>query len=457
MARPVRPPASAPSLLPGAGLRSATGEVSGLEKLIADIPNGAPLFTTRSGAGLARIGWAEAARWLVHVHAFDPSGIRTGAVGDERAKGGKGYPIGPGWAGQIGGVLVAGATLEETLLLNLVATGAPGLDLDGGPGDLPAWERPPLGPGIEAGRGEEPRPTGPVDLYTWQSRRVRLVGDDDGVTGLVLAQGDRMTPQNRQRAEPLSAWRFSEPQTKRAGAPTYMPLLHDPSRSFWRGLAALLPVASERVGGRGVDRFLAPAVVHWVSLLEGEGLLPRHGVVRLRAQSLVYGSNNSVVDEIVDDILVLPEFLLQPGSEAQQLLARDEVERTEAVAQALANLASNLAAAAGADVVDGPRTRARESFYARVDQPFRRWLVSLEPAEPIPSASARWQRTVRDLVENLGTELLDGAGSAAWRGRESRGHHVDVGVSDRWFRRALAAALPATLPQHNDERSESRA
>jgi CRISPR system Cascade subunit CasA len=79
-----------------AGLRTAKGEVFGLDRIVADVPNGEPLFTTRSAANLARMGPAEAARWLVHVHAFDPSGIKSGAVGDATVKGGKGYPIGRG-------------------------------------------------------------------------------------------------------------------------------------------------------------------------------------------------------------------------------------------------------------------------------------------------------------------------------------------------------------------------
>ena len=62
-----------------AELRTAKDEVSRLEKLIVDVPNGAPFFTTRLGRGLARISAAEAARWLIHVQAFDASGIRSGA------------------------------------------------------------------------------------------------------------------------------------------------------------------------------------------------------------------------------------------------------------------------------------------------------------------------------------------------------------------------------------------
>ncbi|MGV7400563.1 type I-E CRISPR-associated protein Cse1/CasA, partial [Mycobacterium kansasii] len=75
-----------------AGLRTAKDDVFSLDRIVADVPNGEPLFTTRSGADLARMAPAEAARWLVHAHAFDPSGIKSGALGDDTVKGGKGYP-----------------------------------------------------------------------------------------------------------------------------------------------------------------------------------------------------------------------------------------------------------------------------------------------------------------------------------------------------------------------------
>lgn len=99
-----------------ADLHTGKGEVSGLEKIVADVPNGEPMFTTRSAASLRTLRSAEAARWLVHAHAFDPSGIKSGAVGDPAVKNGKGYPIGTGWCGQLGGLLAQGADLRETLL-----------------------------------------------------------------------------------------------------------------------------------------------------------------------------------------------------------------------------------------------------------------------------------------------------------------------------------------------------
>jgi CRISPR system Cascade subunit CasA len=107
-----------------ADLQTAKGEVSELNKLVADIPNGHPFFCMRLDRDLS-LSFAEAARWVVHCQAFDPSGIKSGAVGDPRVKGGKGYPIGTSWAGYLGGVLPQGTTLRDTLLLNLIPRNHP--------------------------------------------------------------------------------------------------------------------------------------------------------------------------------------------------------------------------------------------------------------------------------------------------------------------------------------------
>jgi CRISPR system Cascade subunit CasA len=421
-----------------ADLRTAKGEHSGLEKLIADVPNGHPFFTTRIGRGLDRISWSEAARWLIHVHAFDPAGIRSGAVGDPRVKGGKGYPLGPGWSGQIGGVSLVGASVRETLLLNLLVPDECGMETS--EHDVPPWERQPLGAGVE---GADSRlPTGHLDLYTWQTRRVRLVGDDDGVVGLVLSQGDRATPQNRHRLEPMSAWRFSEPQTKKFGMATYMPLKHDPERAFWRGLAALLPEVAVPDGSADPARRLQPAVLAWVSALRLEGALDSQAVIRVRATGMAYGSNESIIEEIVDDMLSLPVALLGADDSQLRTVAVEAVEQAEKAVLALANLAGNLAAAAGAGEVDGPRDRARETAYAGLDAPFRAWVLTLRHGEDPLEASTRWQQQVRATVWRLSRELIAATGPAGWIGRDVRTRHVDTGQSDAWFRSQLGAALP---------------
>lgn len=65
-------------------------------------------FSMRAGAERDSLSFAEAARWLVYVQAYDYSGNKTGAVGDSRVKKGKGFGSGVGWSGLTGGTLVVG-------------------------------------------------------------------------------------------------------------------------------------------------------------------------------------------------------------------------------------------------------------------------------------------------------------------------------------------------------------
>lgn len=432
------------------GLRANSGGHSGLEKLIADVPNGLPLFTTRAGRGLARVGHAEAARWLVHAQAFDTSGIKTGVVGDSRVKNGKGYPDGVGWLGNTGGILVEGASLRETLLLNLLPYSEDELALRWGrpDEDLPVWEREPLGPDVEVDVHGLPRgrPRGPADLFSWSSRRIRLIGDSDGVTGVLLSYGDRLAQQNSHTFEPMCAWRRSETQEKaRKEAVVYMPRQHAVDRVFWRGLEAVLPVAHVAATGRDAARSLAPANLSWLDVAQQQELLEPDAVVRTRVTGIAYGAQSAVVEEVIDDQLSSRVAALRAGEETvgEQVLVA--VRRCEEAVKAVKNLAGNLVRAAGGDG-DGVRARAEETAFAALDGPFRRWVADLRADSVLHDEQAGWQQQVATLVQRQAAELVGQSGEAAWKGRLVFGRHVDSGLADVWFRAALRKALPLAFP-----------
>lgn len=264
-----------------AGLRTDSGKTSGLKALIGDVPNGFQYFTTRSGTALERISYAEAARWLLHCHAFDPSGIKSGAVGDERVKGGKGYPIGTGWVGGLGHVLAEGRTVFETLILNLVLAGSGRAPFP--TGDLPLWERPAQDAGVEQNRpGGEP--VGPIEVLTWQSRRIRLIHDGAGVTDALISNGDPLSQQNRHHVELATGWRRSEPQEKQLKqAVVNMPAAHGPGRSFWRNLSAILPQVGQSSADRDAAARKPPEVLNWLAALRSDGVLDAGFPLRLHA------------------------------------------------------------------------------------------------------------------------------------------------------------------------------
>src|SRR5262249_51852516 len=152
------------------------------------------------------------------------------------------------------------------LLLNLVAS-----DTDTFRAlehDRPAWRRRQCGPGAAGDLDPQSRPSGPRDLYTWQSRRLRLHHDGTAVHGVVLSYADPLTPQNRQGNEPMTGWRRSGDQEKKDGQPLiYMPHRHDPARAAWRGLASLLgggPGPSSGQRGEPAEG-LRPRILDWIA------------------------------------------------------------------------------------------------------------------------------------------------------------------------------------------------
>ncbi|WP_445401134.1 type I-E CRISPR-associated protein Cse1/CasA [Streptomyces sp. LE64] len=440
-----------------AGLRTAKDEVSSLNRIVADVPNGEPFFAMRR-PGAEELSFAEAARWLVHTHAYDPSGIKSGMVDDSRAKAGKVYPLGVGSVGMLGGLHAEGNSLHETLLLNLIPLRENVLGGDeevGGAGvDLPAWRR----EGWTGGAWQPPagqeqavdlRPHGPIDLYTWQSRRVRLHVEGDAVTGVVLGYGDPLESRSPWTLEPMTGWRRSPTQEKKRGRPLYyMPRAHDPSRAAWRGLASLLPSrgSAEERSDKGAADALVSGVVRWNAMLATEGDLELSTLIRLRLIGVVYGTQQSVIDEVLDDSVVLPVIVLHEEGSAYRGAALDAVKAAEEAVRTLGFLAGNLARAAGADPEPATDT-ARDLGFGALDGPYRAWLARLGGALSPEAAQDEWRARVRRIVTGLADQLLADAGETA-----SEGRIVDLPkVGPRWlndaraellFRRELKRVLP---------------
>lgn len=418
-----------------ADLASPSGAMGDIRLLLPDAPRGEPLFTMRSA--VETLSFAEAARWLVHCQAYDFSGIKTGAVGDPRVKGGKGYPMGIGWAGWLGGVVVEGDSLRHTLLLNLVLEDEPRVD------DLPLWEQEPL---TSAPRPEHAiRPQGPAGLFTWPQRRIRLFRTDDAVDAVLVCNGDPVPYTTQVLNEPMTAWRYSEPQSKKFKTTVYMPSAHDPERSFWRGLATILGGGEH--GGKENSKHVAarrpPTVVTWVGNLVAAGILPREMLIRACAVGFEYGAQSSSYGNLISDDLRFHPVIAQPGDVPQKLAVLQAVVHADSAVSALANLAGDIALASGGE--RGPAAqRARAGGYHVLDAAFREWVSSVRPESDLAELDRQWSGRCRALIFAEARILIDAAGPAAWIGREHDGKPVTVGHADARFRRALASILPFT-------------
>lgn len=436
------------------GLTATNGSVSEVKKIIADVPDGKPLFSLMSLSGLDSLGFDEAARWLIHVQAFDTSGIKTGVKGDVATKGGKSYPIGTSWAGNLGGIYLEGNNLTETLLLNLVLCDSCHDSLDEwvADDDIPAWERQQTIPG-SSGR----TPLGHADVYTWQSRRVRIVADHGRAIGVVLTNGDRLDAFNRMDVEPMTSWRRSANQEKKLGfSPVYLPYKHRSGRAIWRGLTSILPWRAEESG------FMAPGVLEWASYLSsvnGGGYLERDYRLKTHATAFEYGTQSSVVTELIDDAMTFSSYLLtDAGKTAATAAERCLGQTDDAVAKALGSFAFRLRLAAGDDSerASGVRDAVKAEAYFELDGPFRSWLANLDSTSNLNDAESQWRNQARSILIRLARRLAEGAGPEAIIGRKAKLGNVEAWLSAGDEERRFHYLINRALPLDNDSQEAEK-
>ncbi|MGP4004893.1 type I-E CRISPR-associated protein Cse1/CasA, partial [Streptomyces sp. 8N706] len=182
----------------------------------------------------------------------------------------------------------------------------------------------------------------------------------------------------------------------------------------------------------------------WIARLATEGELPRGFLIRARIVGAVYGTQQSVIDEVVDDHVVMSVVLLHQQDREYAQQAIDAVADAEAAVTALGRLAEDLARAAGS-APEPAWGAARDLGFAALDGPYRTWLRGLADAGDPYEQRRLWQREAYRHIGRLGEGLLAGAGDAAWEGRtvatKKGSLWLNSPLAELWFRSRLNKAL----------------
>lgn len=445
-----------------ADLKTARDEAKPLSVIIANLPKEEKrLFSSRSGAGADWMSAAEAARWLVHVQNYDSSGIRSGAEGDPKAPAGRGSPIGPAWCAQLGIVWIKGNDLDETIVLNLIPSDSGRLEGGDNSSDWGActWEK--ADPwtanrddySVVGKKGTTKAESLSIPkLMTWQSRRVRLFGDSAGVTKVLVCQGDKLTSHNMFRYEPQSMWRYDSGASKKS-VDVYKAFNFTTDRAMWRNLPGVFcPQVKVKVGGgREVDRVLQPATLMFHHSLQLNRVKTRYPVrLRLQAVGMIFVSKEKTdYKAVYFDELTLFSILLSERSDKLVAEIKDQVMKTEEVANLIGRYARDIARAAGG-IGDVDAERARQQFYAAVDTQFRSWLSGIDGHEKIPEIRKSWEDVLRKTTRMFQKEIGDAAPQSSIIGRyvgkigsKNVERYLSLGIAENSFRYGLLKLLPA--------------
>lgn len=360
------------------------------------------LFPSYSGTGKTEMSYAQAARWLLYINGYDDTSSKPKK---------KGLPSpGAGWLGKLGLIQAVGKNLFETLLLNLAllqdgesAWGA----------EKPCWEQDI--PHCKE-RTEISLPDNQTELFTLQSRRLLLYREENRVVGYALLGGD-FFDRTGAFCEQMTIWRAS--QEKKNAPVVFQPKRHDPTRQFWREFPTVF-----NVGTADHVPVHVPGIVRWIILLQKpeSHCLNRKAMIRFRIASVGYGDKDFFVTDTFSDEVSFHAALLDELGQKWRNYITDEIHRCEKLAAAVGRLVGVLAKAAGSHA--DAKTDAMEQFYFQIDVPFRQWLYSIDPdwdREQSDASRVSWRNRVQRIARDLGRNLVEQSGPAAFVGRSVDG------------------------------------
>ena len=368
------------------------------------------IFAGRTGGALNSLSIPEAARWLVYLQGFDDTGVKKKT--EEVKRHGKPSKLSPlSWMGYLGIIYALGKNLFETIWLNTVYL-RDGEMMYAEP--KPCWE-------LERARvgeyTEVPQPDNLAELFTLQTRRVIINQEKGQIISYNEYCGDLLSPQDA-FAEPMTVWRPIKKKTETVG---YSPRPHTPSRQLWRDFSSVAVQTDEN---------RLPGISNWLRRLQAENYLEREQLFQFASVSIEYADKKSSVANAVSDTLSFHADLLSAAGHVWQKNIEDQVQFCDALAFAVGTLAGELAVAAGKREVKDkkpvPPSRmaaaeaAQAQFYFRIDAPFRQWLLLPQANQPNEKKLAliiEWHKTALQIVRELGNELVDTAGDAAFIGR----------------------------------------
>ncbi|MEU9406620.1 type I-E CRISPR-associated protein Cse1/CasA [Streptomyces sp. NPDC048281] len=362
---------------------------------------------------------AQAARWLVTVQAYDTSGTKQPYRKERTAEGGLGN--------RFGCVLVEGASLHETLLLNMQRY-QPDHELPARTTgrDRPVWE---------ADQPPDPEPDartplGWTDLLTWPSRRILLSTTTSSgtteVNGVVLTPGTRLEG-DLVEWEAMAAYR--RPWLKGGKQGDLRSVTLDELRGVWRHSQELLLASDKRwwnswrasrhvkgpLPAQEPERRRPAALDHIAELVE-DGYIPEDTVYTLRVFGQQLGDQGGDTYAWYEEAVPAPVALMRADSARIGYIIGYAVSLANDLGEQLKLMERQYAADFHRELSKEQEKKSSELeilYWPQLAQPFAAFLRELgqallhgtnetEPAE-------RWGQAVSDLADKTAWQRLQGA------------------------------------------------
>jgi len=190
------------------------------------------------------------------------------------------------------------------------------------------------------------------------------------------------------------------------------------SKQFWRDFSSLV-IENE-------DENKRPGILKWLDKLICEDVLTQQNI-KICTINVVYGNMSSGIDEYWSDSFSVNAGILSSLNSAWIFEITKVLELTGKLADCVGMLATDLELCKGMD--EGEKRKnywkvaneAKEEPYLRMDTPFRSWLATIDPSKKDSDYRLEtihnWKNTAKEIVQQIGRELVEQSGSQAFVGR----------------------------------------
>ena len=376
--------------------KKTSGEIKckTVARLIGDLfqsDNNVRLFPGRTGKWQETITYDEAARWLLHLNAFD----------DDSAK--NPTPKGVGYLGKLGLIYIRGDNLFETLMLNFVLADYRDEIFDDTKEESKAyWEKKPVCETIERLIAQ---PRAQKDLLTMQSRRILLKREHGKVIGYLLTMGDYFEKGASLLNETMTTWKSDSDDV--------IPKEHQLECQMWRDFPALVGMLTNA-------NTMQPGVVHWLQYIKKE--MPELQRVKLVVTGAHYDwkSGWQRVDYVYDDLSINASLLDEMNETWIDNIIK-VLDKTKEAVKELGKLSRNISDASGDSDENRQNKTAKnacEMGYSHLDSLFRNWLLSVDPQkDTLAVKMAEWLELSKAKILTLGREMIRQCAETAIVGR----------------------------------------
>ena len=360
---------------------------------------------------------AELARWLIMFQGYSGLADKV-ALTDKTQRSSK------GWLFDLGGIFLQGRNVYETLVMNYMPESPTDNQAFIGRCQNPCWEL----TGIEVVENlcHKNFIDNLAELYTNWSRAIYIDPDTD-MSAPVEIQVVKLPEieHTENSIEPMTMWKWND---KDPNKNHFTPKKHNPEQSLWRnfGCIVLKSTNGDKKQPQRQPGILAQRM-RIANSQRNSGLTDLVGVgMKDDGNATSWLPVNEVADSFRINNLLIENGNSDNSNDDWIIRINNAVETTkEIVSETFRSFLRGISEIRNTPA-DSFISAETEKMYSIIDSAFKKWLVSINPADSKEEKIKEWYAKLRTMVLRRGEELFDNSTARDLTGIEKDGKLVNI-------------------------------